>query len=141
MALAGVVQVGATPTLLDFGQQFGQQQQWEQLKEGVAWTPVYDANVPRFGSGGNDSWASNALQAANGYNYAMPLAGYLGLFSITKYFPLRSVSSITLELNLSTNPASIVFDNLLPAASSFCIFIASHICRNTTTTATATACD
>jgi hypothetical protein len=45
----------------------------------------------------------------------MPLAGYLGLFSISKYFPLRSVSSITLELNLSTNPASIIFDNLLPA--------------------------
>lgn len=113
---AGVIQYGATPTGLDFGQQVGGQQQWEQLAEGVAWTPAYIANVPTFGSGGNDTWASTALQNANGYNYAMPLAGYLGLFSITKYFPLRSVSSITLELNLSTNPASIVFDNLLPAA-------------------------
>ena len=116
---AGVLQVGSTAgaptTTLDFGQQVGGQQQWEQLKEGVAWIPAYTANVPNFGSGGNDTWASQALQSGVGYNYAMPLAGYLGLFSITKYFPLRSVSSITLELNLSTNPASIVFDNLLPA--------------------------
>lgn len=114
---AGVINYGATPTGLDFGQQVGGAQQWEQLLPGVAWVPVYDANVPRFGSGGNDSWASENLQATNGYSYAMPLAGYLGLFSISKYFPLRSVSSVTLEMNLSTNPASIVFDNLLPATA------------------------
>jgi hypothetical protein len=113
---AGVIQLGATPTLFDLSSQVGGQQQWEQINPGVAWGPVYDTNVPRNGSGGNDSWASLALQNANGYNYAMPLAGYLGLFSISKYFPLRSVSSITVELNLSTNPASIVYDNLLPAA-------------------------
>lgn len=115
---AGVINYGATPTGLDFGQQVGGAQQWEQLGHGVAWVPgPYDANVPRFGSGGNDTWASTALQNVNGYSYAMPLAGYLGLFSISKYFPLRSVSSITLEMNLSTNPASVIFDNLLPAAA------------------------
>jgi len=114
---AGVVNYGATPTGLDFGQQTGGQQQWEQLAAGIPWVPVYDTNVPRFGSGGNDSWASSNLQNASGYSYAMPLAGYLGLFSINKYFPLRSISSVTLELNLSTNPASVIFDNLLPATA------------------------
>jgi hypothetical protein len=130
---AGVIVHGATPAPLDFGAQAGGQQMWEQLDEGVAWIPANGAsNVPFYGSGGNDTWASAALQSSgvqratgpnagtqlanNGYSYAMPLAGYLGLFSITKYFPLRSVSSITLELNLSTNPASVIFDNLLPPA-------------------------
>jgi hypothetical protein len=117
---AGVINSGPTagPNVpLDFGGQQGGIQQWEQIREGVYWTPSSTAAAaPTYGSGGNDTWASTALQQANGYNYAMPLAGYLGLFSITKYFPLRSVSSITLELNLSTNPASVVFDNLLPAA-------------------------
>jgi hypothetical protein len=113
---AGVVNYGATPTGLDFGQQTGGQQQWEQFAPGIAWVPTYDTNVPRFGSGGNDSWASDNLQSTTGYSYAAPLAGYLGLFSISKYFPLRSVSSVTVEMNLSTNPASVVFDNLLPAA-------------------------
>ena len=101
---------------MDFSQQVGGQQQWEQIQPGVYWTPQFDANVPRQGSGGNDWYASTNLQNANGVSYAMPLAGYLGLFSLTKYFPLRSVSSITLEMNLSTNPASVVYDNLLPAA-------------------------
>ena len=113
---AGVVNYGGTPTGLDFSFQIGGQQQWEQIQPGVYWTPQYDANVPRQGSGGNDWYASKNLQTAAGVSYAMPLAGYLGLFSLTKYFPLRSVSSITLEMNLSTNPASVVFDNLLPAA-------------------------
>jgi len=114
---AGVINYGSVPTGLDFGQQFGGAQQWEQIREGVAWIPSYTSSVPNFGSGGNDTWASTALQSGTGYNYAMPLAGYLGLFSISKYFPLRSVSSITVELNLSTNPASIVFDNLLPTTA------------------------
>jgi hypothetical protein len=118
---AGVVYYGGTPTGLDFSQQTGGMQQWEQFGPGVAWKPTYDGSapnfVPRFGSGGNDTWASKALQNVNGYSYAAPLAGYLGLFSISKYFPLRSVSSITLEMNLSTNPASIIFDNLLPATA------------------------
>ena len=106
---------------LNFSNVGGGIQGWEQIREGVAWVPAFVSGtaapnqVPQNGSGGNDSWASVALQKTAGYDYAMPLAGYLGLFSITKYFPLRSVSSITLELNLSTNPASIVFDNLLPA--------------------------
>lgn len=113
---AGVINYGATPTGLDFGQQTGGQQQWEQFASGVYWTPSYTANVPNFGSGGNDTWVSTNLQNAAGVSYALPLAGYIGLFSLTKYFPLRSVSSITLEMNLSTNPASVVFDNLLPAA-------------------------
>jgi len=112
---AGVIYYANPAVGLDFGQQVGGAQQWEQLREGVLWIPSQTGGVPDYGSGGNDTWASNALQSATGYNYAMPLAGYLGLFSITKYFPLRSVSSITLELNLSTNPAAVVFDNLLPA--------------------------
>lgn len=120
----GVLQYGATPTPLDFGQQAGGQQQWEQLDNGtVSWVPSYTTNVPNFGSGGNDSYASAALQAgtnpvgSKAVFWSAPLAGYLGIFSLDKYFPLRSVSSITLELNLPTNIYGVVFDNLLPSAA------------------------
>lgn len=121
--LADATQIAPTLDFSNVGGPAGATTQgWEQLDNGVFWQPAFTGTapnlVPTFGSGANDTWASRALQQANGYNYAMPLAGYLGLFSITKYFPLRSVSSITLELNLSTNPASVVFDNLLPPVGS-----------------------
>jgi len=107
-----------TPGTLNLGGQNGGIQQWEQIAPGVAWVPSSAGGAaPTYGSGANDTWASTALQQANGYNYAAPLAGYLGLFSISKFFPLRNVASITVEMNMSTNPASVVFDNLLPAAA------------------------
>ena len=117
---AGIVVTGATGAAgaLDFSGQNGGIQQWEQISPGVLWTPSsVGGAAPTYGSGGNDSWASTALQNANGYNYAAPLAGYLGLFSINKFFPLRNVASITVEMNMNSNIASVVFDNLLPAAA------------------------
>lgn len=117
---AGNVITGATnsPAALSFGGQNGGMQQWEQLAAGVPWIPTSNAGAaPTAGSGGNDTWASLALQNTSGYNYAAPLAGYLGLFSISKFFPLRNVASITVEMNLSTNPASVIFDNLLPSTA------------------------
>jgi hypothetical protein len=112
----------ATPavvTAINFGAQTpGGMNNWEQLGNGVSWDPsATTTTAPTAGAGGNDSWASYNLQNSDGYSYAMPLAGYLGLFSISKYFPLRSVSSITLELNLSTNSASVIYDNLLPSGA------------------------
>jgi hypothetical protein len=106
---------------LDFGTVVNQMQNWEQIGQGApSWVTSSGTAaalaVPTRGSGGNDTWASTALNAPNGYNYSAPLAGYLGLFSIQKYFPLRSVASVTLELNMSTNIASVVYDNLLPTA-------------------------
>ena len=133
---AGVIYAGAAQaTALDFGQQVGGQQQWEQIKDGsVPWQPAYTGSVPSavptYGSGGNDSWSSRALQSGTGYNYAAPLAGYLGLFSISKFFPLRNVASITVELNMSTNPASVVFDNLLPAAANAAVALVSLALSN-----------
>lgn len=118
-----VITAAAAPndaTALNFGTQISGMQTWEQIGGGApSWVPttaVGGATPPTSGSGGNDTWASNALQAANGYDYTAPLAGYLGLFSLQKYFPLRSVASITLELNMSTNIAAVVYDNLLPAS-------------------------
>jgi hypothetical protein len=107
-----------TLSTIDFGLQILGQQTWEQIATGApAWTPsAVVGTAPTKGSGSNDYWASNNLQDANGYDYSAPLAGYLGLFSLQKYFPLRSVASITLELNMSTNIASVVYDNLLPTA-------------------------
>ena len=107
-----------TLSTIDFGTQTNGMQNWEQLAQGApSWVSTNTTGAaPTTGSGGNDSWASENLQSATGYDYTAPLAGYLGLFSIQKYFPLRSVASVTLELNLSTNIASVVYDNLLPAA-------------------------
>jgi len=107
-----------TNLTISFGAQLNGMQMWEQLGQGApSWVPTATPlAAPTSGSGGNDTWASNALQSADGYNYSAPLAGYLGLFSIQKYFPLRSVASITLELNMSTNIAAVVYDNLLPAS-------------------------
>jgi hypothetical protein len=107
---------------LDFGTVVNQMQNWEQLGQGApSWITSSGTaaapTVPTRGSGGNDTWASTALNTGTGYDYTAPLAGYLGLFSIQKYFPLRSVASITLELNMSTNIASVVYDNLLPTAT------------------------
>lgn len=122
--LADSTQIAPTLNFANVGGATGATPQgWEQLGSGVYWEPAFTGTapnlVPTYGSGANDTWASRALQTGiGGYNYAMPLAGYLGLFSINKYFPLRSVSSITLELNLSTNPASVVFDNLYPPVAS-----------------------
>lgn len=116
---AGPIVTGpqGTPAALDFsGQNYGIQQ-WEQISPGVLWVPSAAAAAPIFGSGGNDTWASKNLQNTYGYNYAAPLAGYLGLFSINKFFPLRNVASITVEMNMNSNIASVVFDNLLPAAA------------------------
>jgi len=113
---AGLVVTGpqGTPGTVDLsGQNYGIQQ-WEQISPGVLWQPSSNAAAPTYGSGGNDTWASRALQQGNGYNYAAPLAGYLGLFSINKFFPLRNVASITVEMTMSSNIASVVFDNLLP---------------------------
>ena len=111
----------AAMTGINFGTQINGMQTWEQIAQGApSWVPTAGTAAvpaaPTQGSGGNDTWASRALQSVNGYDYSAPLAGYLGLFSIQKYFPLRSVASITLELNMSTNIASVVYDNLLPAA-------------------------
>jgi hypothetical protein len=116
-----VINPGGNPnegTQIDFGAQLQGAQTWEQIGGGApSWVPnATVGNAPTRGSSGNDTWASTALNSANGYDYAAPLAGYLGLFSIQKYFPLRSVASVTLELNMSTNIAAVVFDNLLPAA-------------------------
>lgn len=116
--MSGTASVTAGITTLDFGTQTNGQQNWEQLGQGApSWLPTATPGAPpTSGSGGNDTWASNALQSPTGYNYSAPLAGYLGLFSIQKYFPLRSVASVTLELNMSTNIGSVVYDNLLPAS-------------------------
>ncbi len=102
--------------LLDFGAQTGGAQAWEQLDSGCpSWTPTYVAGgalPPTTGSGANDNWVNRRMKTAT--TWEVPLAGYLGLFSVDKFFPLRSVSSITLELNLPTSVAGVVFDNLLP---------------------------
>jgi hypothetical protein len=116
---AGSLPAGMTG--INFGAQTNGMQNWEQLGQGApSWVPTAGTAaapaVPTQGSGGNDTWASRAVQTPGGYNYSAPLAGYLGLFSLQKYFPLRSISSVTLELNLSTNIASVLYDNLLPAA-------------------------
>jgi hypothetical protein len=115
----GVVLYSATGTAtpLDFGQQIQGQQMWEQLQNGIpSWTPnTTVGSAPVNGSGGNDSWVNLRMRTPTFWN--APLAGYLGIFSLEKYFPLRSVSSVTLELNLPTNIAGVVFDNLLPAST------------------------
>lgn len=130
---AGSIITGPTGTAatLNLGGQNGGIQQWEQIAPGVAWIPSSAGGAaPTYGSGGNDTWAANALQQGSGYNYAAPLAGYLGLFSISKFFPLRNVASITVELNMSTNPASVVFDNLLPAAANPAVALVSLALSN-----------
>jgi hypothetical protein len=117
--MSGTNSVTAGITTLDFGTQVNGAQNWEQLAQGApSWVTSATTGVaPTAGSGGNDTWASRALQSGTGYNYSAPLAGYLGLFSLQKYFPLRSVASVTLELNMSTNIASVVYDNLLPTSA------------------------
>jgi len=107
-----------TLATIDFGNQVQGSQTWEQFEDGgPSWVPTTtQANPPTGGSGGNDSWVNGTMRVAGGYQWTAPLSGYLGLFSIDKYFPLRSVSSITLELNLPTTIYGVCFDNLLPAA-------------------------
>lgn len=107
----------AVVTAMNFGTQVNGQQMWEQLDNGtVSWVPTATVTTPPTGgSGGNDSWVNARMKAPSFWN--APLAGYLGIFSLDKYFPLRSVSSVTLELNLPTNIAGVVFDNLLPATA------------------------
>ncbi len=117
----GLVQVTAgiapnTATSLNFGAQIQGAQSWEQIEDGApSWVPTQPLAQnapPTGGSGGNDSWVNSTMRT--NYQWTVPLAGYLGLFSLDKYFPLRSVSSITLELNLPTNIYGVCFDNILP---------------------------
>ena len=93
---------------------------WQQFSQGgvPSWNSTITAGgvLPATtGVSGNDDWVNRALKATT--TWCCPLSGVLGLFSIDKYFPLRSVSSITLELNLPTNIAGIVYDNILPATN------------------------
>ncbi len=108
-----------TLATIDFGSQINGMQSWEQLEDGApSWVPTASQAVaPTGGSGGNDSWVNSTMRNASGYQWSCPLAGYLGLFSLDKYFPLRSVSSIAIELNLPTNIYGVCFDNLLPAVA------------------------
>jgi len=105
-------------------------QLWEQLDNGApSWVPtatVANPTVPTIGSGANDTWVGRSVQssgagvsglmAAPTY-WCAPLAGYLGLFSLDKYFPLRNVASIGLELTLPTTIRGVLFNNLLPVAA------------------------
>jgi len=113
---------GTATAGLNFGSQLGGLQMWEQLDNGApSWNPSVTVGatpgVPVYGSGGNDTWVNESIKTPT--TWSAPLAGYLGLFTLEKYFPLRSVSSISLELTLPTNIAGVVFDNLLPSATAF----------------------
>jgi hypothetical protein len=105
-----------TPTTaLDFGTVVSNIETWAQLKDGApSWVPA----VAR-GSGALDVWASdqmtNRSNAAVTRFWTVPLAGYLGLFSLDKYFPLRSVASVAIELSLPTNIFGVIYNNRLPA--------------------------
>lgn len=118
----------AAPYLLDFGTPVAGAQNWEQLDNGApSWVPnAAQGAAPTLGSGANDTWVCRSVQSsaagASGLMAAptywcAPLAGYLGLFSLDKYFPLRNVASIGLELTLPTTIRGVMFNNLLPVAA------------------------
>jgi len=129
-----VVQGSANPNEAVAGLALGGQpagnQLWEQLDNGApSWVPsttIANPTVPTVGSGANDTWVARSVQSlgagASGLMAAptywcAPLAGYLGLFSVDKYFPLRNVASIGLELTLPTSIKGVLFNNLMPAVA------------------------
>jgi hypothetical protein len=91
---------------------------WEQISSGApSWLGNYAANnsSPTTGGGGNDDFVNDLILNSAGTYFTLPLAGYLGVCSIDKLFPLRNVSSITIELNLPTSPLGVLFYNYAPA--------------------------
>jgi hypothetical protein len=128
---SGSIIVGAAASAvgtIDLGIQVGPAgqggQNWELIDGGgPSWVPSGTATTaPTLGSGASDSWNNLNMRGFRQYNgsvntgqdWCMPLAGFFGLFSLDKYFPLRSVASITVELNLPTQITGIVYDNILP---------------------------
>jgi hypothetical protein len=96
---------------------------WAQIKDGApSWVPNTASTTagPTKGSGGLDTWVNTAiLDTSNNSEvsyWSVPLGGYLGTFSLDKYFPLRSVASVAVELTLPTNIYGVLYDNLLPTA-------------------------
>ena len=100
------------------------QELWAQIKDGApSWVPntASTTSGPTKGSGGLDTWVNSAItdtsDVSEVYFWSVPLGGYLGTFSLDKYFPLRSVASVAVELTLPTSIYGVLYDNLLPTAA------------------------